>query len=56
MSLFKYKIKNKRTLKNGSVAGYVYYNDEKKWKWRYDRNYKYIPTKSTRLKSQKIYK
>ena len=28
------KVKNKRTLKNGAIAGYVYYNTEKKWKWR----------------------
>lgn len=26
--------KNKRVLKNGAVAGYVYYKKEKKWKWR----------------------
>ena len=28
------KVKNKRILKNGAVAGYVYYESEKKWKWR----------------------
>ena len=28
------KIKNKRVLKNGAVAAYVYYKNEKKWKWR----------------------
>lgn len=28
------KIKNKRILKNGAIAGYVYYKNEKKWKWR----------------------
>jgi hypothetical protein len=28
------KIKNKRILKNGAIAGYVYYANEKKWKWR----------------------
>ena len=28
------RIKSKRVLKNGAVAGYVYYSDEKKWKWR----------------------
>ena len=28
------KVKNKRVLKNGAVAGYVYYKSEKKWKWR----------------------
>lgn len=31
---FKIKVKGKRTLKNGAVAGYVYYSKEKKWKWR----------------------
>jgi hypothetical protein len=30
----KIKVKSKRTLKNGAVAGYVYYSKEKKWKWR----------------------
>lgn len=30
----KMKVKSKRTLKNGAVAGYVYYSKEKKWKWR----------------------
>lgn len=30
----KMKVKGKRTLKNGAVAGYVYYSKEKKWKWR----------------------
>ena len=29
------RIKNKRVLKNGTVAGYVYYPKEKKWKWRF---------------------
>jgi hypothetical protein len=28
------KVKGKRVLKNGAVAGYVYYNKDKKWKWR----------------------
>lgn len=28
------RIKNKRVLKNGAVAGYVYYKKDKKWKWR----------------------
>ena len=28
------RIKNKRVLKNGAMAGYVYYAKEKKWKWR----------------------
>jgi hypothetical protein len=28
------KIKNQRILKNGAVAGYVYYAKENKWKWR----------------------
>ena len=28
------KVKGKRILKNGAVAGYVYYSKEKKWKWR----------------------
>jgi hypothetical protein len=28
------KIKNQRVLKNGAIAGYVYYANEKKWKWR----------------------
>ena len=28
------KIKNKRILKNGAIAGYVYYQKEDKWKWR----------------------
>ena len=27
-------VKGKRVLKNGAVAGYVYYSKEKKWKWR----------------------
>ena len=31
---YKMKVKGKRTLKNGAVAGYVYYSKEKKWKWR----------------------
>jgi len=30
----KMKVKGKRTLKNGVLAGYVYYSKEKKWKWR----------------------
>ena len=29
------KVKGKRVLKNGVVAGYVYYTEEKKWKWRF---------------------
>jgi len=28
------KIKEKRLLKNGAIAGYVYYAKENKWKWR----------------------
>lgn len=28
------RIKGKRVLKNGAIAGYVYYSKEKKWKWR----------------------
>ena len=28
------KVKGKRTLKNGAIAGYVYYPKDKKWKWR----------------------
>jgi len=28
------RVKEKRILKNGAVAGYVYYSKEKKWKWR----------------------
>ena len=28
------KVKGKRVLKNGAIAGYLYYSDEKKWKWR----------------------
>ena len=28
------RIKNKKVLKNGAMAGYVYYTKEKKWKWR----------------------
>ena len=28
------KVKNKRILKNGAVAGYVYYSKDNKWKWR----------------------
>jgi len=28
------RVKNKRVLKNGAIAGYVYYSTEKKWKWR----------------------
>lgn len=27
-------IKGKKILKNGAIAGYVYYEKEKKWKWR----------------------
>jgi hypothetical protein len=28
------RVKNKRILKNGAIAGYVYYPSDKKWKWR----------------------
>lgn len=28
------RVKNKRILKNGAIGAYVYYNKEKKWKWR----------------------
>ena len=28
------KVKEKQVLKNGVIAGYVYYKDENKWKWR----------------------
>jgi hypothetical protein len=28
------KIKGKRILKNGAIAGYVYCPKDKKWKWR----------------------
>lgn len=28
------RVKGERILKNGAVAGYVYYSNEKKWKWR----------------------
>ena len=28
------RVKEKKVLKNGAVAGYVYYSREKKWKWR----------------------
>ena len=28
------RIKDKRVLKNGAIAGYVYYPKENKWKWR----------------------
>lgn len=28
------KTKNKKIFKNGAVGAYVYYNKEKKWKWR----------------------
>ena len=28
------KIRGKRILKNGATGAYVYYNKEKKWKWR----------------------
>jgi hypothetical protein len=34
------KIKNKKVLKNGAIAGYVYYNAENKWKWRIIGNIK----------------
>jgi hypothetical protein len=27
-------VKDTRILKNGALAGYVYYSKEKKWKWR----------------------
>ena len=30
----KLKIKGKKVFKNGAVGAYVYYNKEKKWKWR----------------------
>ena len=30
----KIKVKGEKILKNGAVAGYVYYSKEKKWKWR----------------------
>ena len=29
------KVKGKRILKNGVIAGYVYYKNDKKWKWRF---------------------
>ena len=29
------RVKGKRILKNGTIAGYVYYKKEKKWKWRF---------------------
>jgi len=29
------RVKGERVLKNGRVAGYVYYPKEKKWKWRF---------------------
>jgi phage pi2 protein 07 len=29
------RVKGKRVLKNGTIAGYVYYKKEKKWKWRF---------------------
>ena len=29
------RVKGKRVLKNGTIAGYVYYPKEKKWKWRF---------------------
>jgi hypothetical protein len=29
------RVKGKRVLKNGTIAGYVYYKNEKKWKWRF---------------------
>jgi len=32
--MMKQKIRNKRVLKNGATAGYVYYPKDKKWKWR----------------------
>lgn len=28
------KIRGKRVLKNGAIAGYVYYSKDRKWKWR----------------------
>jgi hypothetical protein len=28
------RVKGKRVLKNGAVAGYVYYSNDRKWKWR----------------------
>ena len=28
------QVKGKRILKNGAVAGYVYYSKDRKWKWR----------------------
>jgi hypothetical protein len=28
------KVNGKQVLKNGAIAGYVYYKDENKWKWR----------------------
>ena len=27
-------IKDRKVFKNGAIGGYVYYSDEKKWKWR----------------------
>lgn len=27
-------IKGKKILKNGAIAGYVYYEKDKKWKWK----------------------
>ena len=42
------KIKNKKVLKNGRIGGYVYYPENKKWKWRIIGNMKggerYEPT------------
>ena len=42
------KIKNKKVLKNGRIGGYVYYPEDKKWKWRIIGNMKggerYEPT------------
>lgn len=32
--IYKMRVKGKRILKNGAIAGYVYYNKERKWKWR----------------------
>ena len=28
------QVKQKRVLKNGAIAGYVYYPKDRKWKWR----------------------
>lgn len=48
------KVKNKRTLKNGAVAGYVYYKDEKKWKWRIVEGPKSGGRKKKKFKGVKI--